>query len=370
LACQTGSVTSSSAPLPPPSSRIDSLDVLRGLMALAVAVYHISIWTDFFPAGTRTNNLVAILGNYGVEGFFIVSGFCFFFLYGDVRWDRGELARFHIKRFFRIAPLYYLAVFLNLALRQNVGPSFSWRYLAENLTLSFGLFHPNHAMVLGGWSIGIEYVFYLAFPLLAFLTRRKWMLYLLAAAFILMAYPWTFGAVQAASHIGEQKFHAYVQIPNHAFLFLLGGILAHLRTLIPWRLTYYLFLPALGLLLWAAMPRELPFYDHFEVMAGMPRVKYAVFCFLIVGLAAFFEMPRSILVRPFVWLGDASYSVYLLHPFTFAAVKQVLPGTWHGAGLFWISLATTLLLATLVYRYMEKPAIRLGRRMAGRFEKP
>jgi len=346
------------------SGRLHGLDILRGLMALAVAVYHLSIWSQLFEAGTRTNNAIAIFGNYGVEGFFVVSGFCFFHLYGESRWGGRELRRFHLKRFFRIAPLYYLAVALNLILRQPVGPDVSARMLAENATLSFGLFHPNHALVLGGWSIGIEYVFYLAFPLLAWATRRRLFLYLGAALFMAFAVPWSFGKVQAATHLGEMKFHAYVQIPNHAFLFLLGGVLADLRQRTPWRLKLGWFLGAVGLVLLLALPRGPVFYDHFEVMAGMARAKYVGICVLAVAVFAFYEVPDHLLRKPFVFLGDASYSVYLLHPFAWLAVTRALP-VLGGAWSFVLSLGLTLGFAAVVYRWVEKPAMALGRRLAG-----
>jgi exopolysaccharide production protein ExoZ len=350
----------------PSRSRIDSLDLLRGLMALSVAVYHLSIWTGLFPAGSRANNAIAVFGNYGVEGFFVVSGFCFFHLYGEMKLDGPSLKRFHVKRFLRIAPLYYVAVLLSLLLRPPfgttvVGPDASLRMLAENFSLSFGLFHPNHSLVLGGWSIGLEYVFYLAFPLLAFLTRRKVLLYVLAGAFILLAWPWNFGAVQAALHAGDQKFHTYVQIPNHAFLFLLGGIVAHLRSLTARRLPSWAFLAlVLGLFL-LALPKGPVFYDHFEVMAGLARAKYAGLCFLTVLAFAFMDLPRSPWTRPLTMLGDLSYSVYLLHPFAYLAI--------HGMGLgplqaFALGLAITLCLATASYRWLEKPAMEMGRRVA------
>jgi peptidoglycan/LPS O-acetylase OafA/YrhL len=348
-----------------PSSRIESLDILRGLMALAVAVYHMSIWSRLFEAGTRANNAIAIFGNYGVEGFFVVSGFCFFHLYGESRWGSRELRRFHVKRFFRIAPLYYLAVALNLILQQPVGPAPTIRMLAENATLSFGLFHPNHALVLGGWSIGIEYVFYLAFPLLALGTRRKLFLYLGAALFLALAFPWSFGKVQAAAHLGEMKFHAYVQLPNHAFLFLLGGIVADVRRRTSWRLSLPWFLAAGGGLLLLALPRGPVFYDHFEIMAGMARVKYVGICTLAVVVFAFYEMPNHFLRRPFLFLGDSSYSVYLLHPFAWLIVMKLLPSGLWSAWSFALGLLLTLGLAGLVFRWVEKPAMGLGRRLAG-----
>lgn len=345
-----------------PRSRIESLDILRGLMALAVAVYHMSIWSQLSAAGTWANNAIAIFGNYGVEGFFVVSGFCFFHLYGESRWGNRELRRFHIKRFFRIAPLYYLAVVLNLILRQPVGPEPTLRMLAENATLTFGLFHPNHALVLGGWSIGIEYVFYLAFPLLALVTRRKLFLYLGAALFVALALPWSFDKVQAAAHLGEMKFHAYVQIPNHAFLFLLGGIVADVRRRTCWRLRLPWFLVAVAVLLLLALPRGPVFYDHFDIMAGMARVKYVGICWLAVAVFAFYEVPEHVLRRPFLFLGDTSYSVYLLHPFAWLIVSRLgLASGWS----FTLAMLATLGLAGVVYRWIEKPAMGLGRRLAG-----
>lgn len=334
-------------------------------MALAVAVYHLSIWSKLCEAGTRTNNVIAILGNYGVEGFFLVSGFCFFHLYGDSAWGGAEWRRFHLKRFFRIAPLYYLAVALNLLLRNPVGPEPTARMLAENATLTFGLFHPNHALVLGGWSIGIEYVFYLAFPLLAWATRRKAFLYLGALLLMALALPWSFGKVQAASHLGEMNFHTYVQIPNHAFLFLLGGVAADLRRRTAWRLSPRWFLAAMALLLVVALPRGPVFYDHFDIMAGMARVKYVGICFLALLAFAFYEVPEHPLRRPFLFLGDASYSVYLLHPFAWMLAIRLLPKGLPAGWSFGLALALTLGLAGLVFRWVEKPAMGLGRRLAG-----
>lgn len=327
------------------------------------------MWSELSAAGTRANNALAIFGNYGVEGFFIVSGFCFFHLYGESPWGWRELRHFHIKRFFRIAPLYYLAVAAGLVLRppfglHPVGPGFSPRMILENLTLTFGLFHPNHALVVGGWSIGIEYVFYFAFPLLAWATRRKVFLYLGAALLVALTLPWSFGKVQMASHVGQMKFHTYVQIPNHACLFLLGGITADLRKRISWRMTLPWFLGAIGILLLLALPRGPVFYDYFDVMAGMARARYVGICWLAVALFAFYEMPDHALRRPFIFLGNASYSVYLLHPFAWFFVLKALPKGLAAGWNFTLALLVTLALAGLVFRFIEKPAMGLGRRLA------
>ena len=55
--------------------------MLRGLMALAVAFYHFTIWYPVFTPGRFMAYTAAKAGHYGVEGFFIISGFCFFHIY-------------------------------------------------------------------------------------------------------------------------------------------------------------------------------------------------------------------------------------------------------------------------------------------------
>ena len=339
--------------------------MLRGLMALAVAVYHLGIWNAMTQIGSRTNTVLAILGNYGVQGFFVVSGFCFFFLYRDTRWNGKALAGFHIKRFFRIAPLYYLAVIANIVLKQPVVFSTNARMLSENATLTFGLFHPNHALVLGGWSIGIEYVFYLALPLLLILTRRTWAMALLAIALVAVAWPWTFHWIPAASHAHDMKFHTYVLVRNHAFLFLMGGLLARLWMATPRRLSPWV---GAGLLLLVAIlvwPRGPVSYDHFEMLVGWARVRYVAAFVAAVGIFSFTELPQTHWRRALVILGDLSYSVYLLHPFAQLASVHLI-GTAHPTANFLLGLGLTLALAWVVYQYLERPAMALGRRLAGK----
>lgn len=345
------------------------MDILRGFMALAVAFYHLSIWNKLFESGTGVNRFVALFGNYGVEGFFVISGFCFFHIYRETTWDRQAFQGFHIKRFFRIAPLYYLAVILNLVLHQARGPEPSPRMLVENFSLTFGIFHPNHALVLGGWSIGIEYVFYMVFPLLAWAMRRKTALYIGTLALIALALPWSFGKVQAATLAGDAKFHTYVQIPNHAFLFLLGGLVAHLRAMTSKRLHWKFFL-ALGVLIILLTWWQLPmFYDHFDILAGFYRARFVGLVLLVVLLFAFFEVPEGWFRRPLTLLGDWSYSVYLMHPFAALALTHALPASAPAPLRFLGSLILTLVISALTHRWIERPAMALGRRWASNLAK-
>ena len=339
--------------------------MLRGLMALAVAFYHFTIWYPVFQPGRFMAYTAAKAGHYGVEGFFIISGFCFFHIYGPGSFGGRGLRDFHIKRFLRIAPLYYLAVALNVALGLGVGPEVTARMLAENATLTFGLFHPNHSLVLGGWSIGIEYVFYLAFPLLAWAAAR-WRPFMALAALGLLALSLrcTLVLVPEADMAGDMKFHTYVQLANHAFLFFLGGLVAQARARIPWRFSGLSFAILAGALALVFSRYIRNFYDHFVVMEGPPRYAFAFLCLGMVALFAFRDFPASPLKRAGLYLGEISYSVYLMHPFAQELLLRLAP--LPPALGFGLGLALTLVLAALTYRCIERPAMAWGRRLTAK----
>lgn len=341
------------------SARIYSLDILRGLMALAVVVYHTSLWTELFAPGGSTTTMLAKLGIYGVQGFFVISGFCFFHLYGETRFDASALRIFFLKRWMRLAPLFFVVVGLNLLFHQKAGPSPSLRMIAENLTLTFGFFHPNHALAVGGWSIGVEAVFYAALPSLILFTRaHKGFLYLFAAILIWASTPWTLHWVLEAEP--WNRFHAYVQVANHAFLFLLGGILAHLRSKTAFRLGPLPFAILLVAIAAITFSIHRGFYDHFDIMAGPARYQFSALCVAVVGCFAFTDVKESKSIHPFVVLGDWSYGTYLLHPLANTLLLWVGVNK-QGWLPFSLGLALTLVFAFCANRMIEKPAMALAR---------
>ena len=347
--------------LPRAPDYVPSLDGLRGVLALFVAVYHFSGWTHVFGRGTPASSVVAVLGIYGVEGFFIISGFCFFHIYGVAGIERRALRGFHLKRYLRIAPLYYVAFALNLVLAQPVGPM-TWPRVVENLTLSFGLFHPNHSRVLGGWSIGIEYVFYLAFPLLAWLLRRREVLYLGVLVLMSLAVAHAYAAPPTTS-IWE-RFDRYVELPNHAFLFLWGGVVADLRRRVSARLSTRGLIVGLAALGLACAYGQGSFLDHFDIMAGWPRARLLAACFVMSLMVAFHAPGEGAFKRGLGRLGDYSYAIYLLHPFAGLLALSLMSVDHHPVGVFVFGVLTTVVFAALSRVLIEGPAIAWGKRLA------
>jgi peptidoglycan/LPS O-acetylase OafA/YrhL len=79
---------------------------------------------------------------------------------------------------------------------------------------------------------------------------------------------------------------------------------------------------------------------------------------------------RPLTSRVLVFIGRRSYAIYLFHPLTLSVVDLVIPpGADPGRALLRLALivTSTVLLADILYRWLEKPCIRFGRRLAARY---
>jgi exopolysaccharide production protein ExoZ len=342
----------------PAPSRFGRLDSLRGILALCVAVYHLSVWFELSPSGSGLNMAAARLGNYSVSAFFVLSGFV---LFRSTPWERVHkegLGRFWMRRFLRLAPVFYAACALNLVFHLGMGPNPTLRFLMENLTLTFGAFHPNHALVTGGWYVGLVALLYFAYPLLAWLREKGGLGFLGALAFGL----WLWSLPSTLHGVMDQeqwnRFHAYVLAPNQVFLLAWGALLAGLHSATEKRLdprTAVLCALSLTFILLCPWPR---FFDHLTALTGWIRYGYLLLVTLLVTLAAFTNegeagSAEKILAR----LGAWSYGLYLLHPFTMKLVAPYVAG-WLG---FSLALGLAIVFAAAVHRWIEEPAGRLAK---------
>jgi peptidoglycan/LPS O-acetylase OafA/YrhL len=194
--------------LPPPSTptrswtRLDGIDILRGLAIFFVLMNHINIrllgakilYTHYLPA--QLVHLLVWNGQLGVQMFFVVSGFLITSI-SLHRW--GSLSQlnirdFYLLRFARIAPLLFALLLILSALHFAGASHFVvsaetgglGRALLAALTFHVNVLEARHGYLPGNWdilwSLSVEEMFYLFFPLLCrLLGKSKWFIAVLLA---------------------------------------------------------------------------------------------------------------------------------------------------------------------------------------------
>ena len=157
------------------SSRVFGLDLLRFLAITLVLIEHGSLYMAVAEAVER---LFLIFGYFGVELFFVLSGFLIgtiiLNLYeSEQRLSFGLIKNFWIRRWFRTIPLYYLILTLNIVVHELFGSS----AYSDTTYLSFYAFAQNAVTPQPGffgeaWSLSVEEWFYLSLPLVLMLFDR------------------------------------------------------------------------------------------------------------------------------------------------------------------------------------------------------
>ena len=348
--------------------RIEAIDWLRGVLACCVMLYHVTSWAHL-ALPVPAERFLFRSGIYAVLSFYVISGISFGFVYRAMRLDAQDLLEFWIKRFFRIAPLYWFAMLgvLGLAAIKTFGHgapfSTSATALLLNATITFGVIDPASYMVTGGWSIGNEMAYYVALPFLVAAARhRRWSILPLLAVSVAMGAPFAFVWIDASRPLSEQ-WTTYIHPLCHRFYFVAGVALS--VALPPGRLPAITAGVGLALLLivYTLGPGG---GDQATIVTNGAWVYYSVLCILACAVvyAAKVHLP-ALPSRAMSWLGRSSYAIYLLHPLvykTLAVLDIQRPGLRVAA-----SVSITLALSHLVYHRIERPMIDAGRRNAPRF---
>jgi peptidoglycan/LPS O-acetylase OafA/YrhL len=368
---------------PDATARNPGIDLLRGLAIVLVVLNHIglriplkkTVLADVLPTW-----LLSRLNYNGYEAvfvFFVISGFL---IAGNAlrRWgslEQIDMRAFYARRFARIVPCLLALVAVLSALHLLAVPDYTITRAGQSLPraiiAALGLhlnwyegqtgYLPGNWDVL--WSLSIEEVFYLGFPLVCLLTRRLWvlvpMLVLLA-----LSMPWTHAAL-SGNEIWQEK--AYLPGMAAIAVGVLGALLAS-RWQAPRRtvsLLNWLF-GALGLVavmldgavLWQSLR------DGYLLVLTVSTL-----CLLLASRQRPSRGPEQPTMRGPGWLrswGRLSYEIYLSHMFVVFAVVRLfkLSGADYRWGLLWylLALPSCWLLGAAVERWLSTPCERWLRR--------
>jgi peptidoglycan/LPS O-acetylase OafA/YrhL len=171
----------------PALSRIRTFDFLRGLAILGVIIVHTS---QSFSSGISIVDHFAGFGRFGVQLFFLISACTMCHMWKLREGESSPLRNFYIRRIFRIAPLFWLAIplyiLVNATNENHLGPENIGKLEVFLTATFFHGFWPTsiNSVVPGGWSIAVEMTFYALFPVLILKIKDRAVLYLLLAIII------------------------------------------------------------------------------------------------------------------------------------------------------------------------------------------
>lgn len=345
--------------------RLEWLDSLRGIAALAVALAHLCLYYRFSlkimgdGAGLFVSGLVLDyldFGKFGVVLFFCISGFL---IPSSLKGGTLHLLRdFAIGRFFRLYPLYWLSIPAGLVLTWPGHESFSLAAIAANFTMLQNAFGQPHVIGVY-WTLQIELIFYVgcATIALAGLIQSPW-------AFLTSSLACTLVAALASYLRWSLDVKLPIAIPLG--LALMYWATLHKMTILDRdplaaklsRVAILTFLALFPLVAYLAYGRDYGFGETWYRYA----ISYGV------AIAAFYVFTTWIRIRSasLYFLGSISYSVYLVHPLVFSAVQRsgleaVMLTALGRVFAVTASLVLVVIASAATHVAIERPALQVGR---------
>jgi peptidoglycan/LPS O-acetylase OafA/YrhL len=378
--------------------QLPSLTGARLFLALWVVLYHQIPHEDIDLTVTWLGNmplpfhLFLRTGYAAVTVFFVLSGFILAYNYDlGMPWNRKKNIRFWGARFARIYPAYLTGLLLMApflfyrfaVLQRPMSAEYEAMAAFLNATL-LQAWHPYTALTWNypGWSLSDEAFFYAAFPFIGiwlWRLQKPWALIGMAAflwllsmtpAWLAIAWPIEgFGDVSASvHHISDDaslaanlvRYNPLLRLPEFAAGILIARLYLTLRSQShPLNgKGYRLYIP--GLLVIALVLGQADQIPYPLAHNGLLLPPYAC---LILGLALDGGwLARLLSWRPIVFLGNASYSMYILHvPIQVWLLIFLRRGfSMEPHGLAWVMAYAAVIIAvsSLFFIYLEEPAHR------------
>lgn len=357
--------------------RLNALTTLRFFAALHVVLFHMRV-VGILPGGPWWYQNFASIGFVGVNFFFVLSGFILVYTYDGPALSAKNFWR---ARFARVYPAYLLSLvaaapFFFFAVRHLDLPFFAWskQHLVAACVLTLGLLQswvPQAALTWNSvcWSLSVEAFFYFLFPFLLLRFRKiaeRKLLYTLIGFWLIslcfsLSYVFLHPDGLDKVNSGETNlfwknvlsFNPLVRLPE----FLVGMLTCRLflardeKAKTP---SWPILFGALGFLCVVLLAPKIP---NPMLSAGLLSPAFAA---LIYGVACQPKWTSFLGAGWLVLLGDASYSLYLLHTLIITRVYDAFPGQLYSARVV-LSLAAAIAVSILAYRLVEEPARRFLR---------
>ncbi|OOM76325.1 acyltransferase family protein [Clostridium puniceum] len=340
---------------------ISGLESVRGISACLIVYFHVWALCGFAGGSVVLDSIVSNFDS-SVRMFFLLSGFALLCGYEKSLFSSEvSLKNFYIKRFFKIAPVFYLVVIIQVLISyffQN--HLYSITSIIMSATLLFGFLPVNQELIVwASWAVGIECIFYLVFPLFVLIAKNKYYLIVSLILSLIITYNYS-------SLIGNGIPNSHMNILIYLSYFFMGGVLYRIIPLISkikkgkaWNIIEIPFLITslmLGILITKLFSRDI----------GMLIAFSLIICGAIYGYSCIIE---NKITR---FLGSISYPMYLLHMIVVQVLSkfgviQAISRCISNVYIRYVVVGTlvvlfTCILAHFVTRYVERYWVEKGKR--------
>lgn len=334
------------------SERNYSLDFLRGIAIIGVIAVHTS---QGFTTNIAHLDYLLGLGRFGVQLFFVVSAITICAMWLHRRHEANHKRNFLIRRISRIAPLFWLGIVVYAAMWHwgsiNVEDSFYAATLLSGLKANV-----INTIVPGGWSIHVEVMFYLSFPILSkLLSGRRSNTLLIGFIY------WIFYAYLGRDFAGQFLFNSldgialkealYLSFLNQFPIFLIGIFVFRLlesdvRRLSRSEVIIFFF--------WVGIAAFTSFYRKDSSQA-------LIVVGIVIGAVSYLTLRYNLCIKCVSQLGKYTYGMYIFHFAVISLLHQLFEkysGPFVFVSTFVLTSTISYFLAFLSYKLFEVPAER------------
>lgn len=352
--------------------KLEYIDSARGLAILGVMLTHISQYVSFnVPSWLE---VPVESGLRGVQLFYVASAFTLFLSFDNRKEHETNLIRnFFIRRFFRIAPMYYLGIIYYLW-QDGLGPRYwlgdmpyisIWNILA-NIFFVHG-FNPYWitSVVPGGWSIAVEMSFYMILPFLflSISSLDKALIWFVGSIVLSTVFKLALLQFPLISSVQLWNEYLYLFFPSQFPVFIAGIVYYFLSKKESIRLTRTTVITSSILFLC--------FVAECLSGHGFYMQKHIQWSIAFIGLLWIMQYYAPvILVNPITkYIGQISFSLYIVHFAVLHFLSQfnlfefVSEPILHFFFQTLLTIVVASIIASLTYNIIELPFQKMGKKL-------
>ena len=354
------------------SRKLDFIDSLRGIAALSIIIFHlVYIPQPSLPVPSVFIPLIE-KGGYGVTLFFVISAFTLCLSIDNRKDESNKTIKFYLRRFFRIAPLFYFMLIVHLLNNYlSYNHLFSRKEILLNISFLYN-FYPLGAesIVWAGWTIGVEMIFYLLLPLVFVKVRnfQTSVVFILISLLISHIYRY---AIELSLTLDKKVVDKYLYISfiNQLPVFAIGITCYFVyRYIYPKIKVNNKFLSVLWLLVFAML--FLSGVGQIGFLNKSYYLYYVAISFSALIIALAINSSKLIVNRITRFYGKISYSTYLVHPLIIYMLlplwrkiysQDLVPVYIKLSLCSLITIVVVTLISLFTYYFIEEPGIKLGK---------